>query len=355
MPKMLRYFLHFGFGLLIVLQLGCDPNIDLSKLDDLTSGNQNQKQTDPSGAQHLEPAGGVVGNRPVQFGPHDASVPNIIVGSFNIQSFGKSKMSKPEVVSVLVDIARKFDVLAVQELRDGEGKVARDFLEMLNADGSRFVASVGPRQGYVVNGKLSNYFEQAIFFYDSDKIEMVSQPYVAHDRFKEVGRPPMHRPPYVGHFRCKNLPADQAFSFVLMNVHVDPQDAHDEFESMRDIISGIYANHRNEDDFILLGDMNENPDKFQKYGWMMQQYSVIPTSWKTNTRQTKCYDNIIFDAGFTAEFTGNAGILNLMTEYNLSKTKALKVSDHMPVWATFSTREHRQTAVAQEGQQGFNR
>lgn len=346
MPKMLRFMPYFGFLFLVVFQIGCDPSFDLSKLDNLNSDSKKTVDPDSSGARHLEPENGVA--RDVRFSPNDASVPNIIIGSFNIQSFGAAKMNKPEVVSVLVDVARKFDILAVQELRDKHGSTAQDFLNLLNADGSRFVASVGPLQGYRVNGEISGYSEQAIFFYDSDKIEMISNAFVAEDRFQVAGRAAMHRAPYVAQFRCRNLPPGQAFSFVLMNVHTDPQDAHDEFESLRDIISGVYAKYPNEDDFILLGDMNEKPSEFQKYGWMMQQYSAIPSNWLTNTRQTKNYDNITFDAGFTREFTGNSGVLNLMTEYNLTINQALKVSDHLPVWATFSTRERQVTAVAQE-------
>lgn len=248
---------------------------------------------------------------------------------------------------MLVDIARKFDILAVQELRDGDERIAKEFLQKLNADGSKYAAAVSPKQGYIVNGKLARYYEQSIFFYDTTKVSLIQPAYVAEDRHEENGRLPMHRSPYVGYFRCNNFPPEQAFSFVLLNAHVDYDDAHREFESLRDIITGVYANHQNEDDFILLGDLNDEPSRFSKYGWMQQQFSAIPSVWKTNTRMDKCYDNLVFDSGFTAEFTGESGILNLMNEYNLTEAQALEVSDHMPVWATFSTREFHQAALTQ--------
>ena len=54
---------------------------------------------------------------------------------------------------------------------------------------------------------------------------------------------------------------------------------------------------------------------------------------------TKAYDNIVFDKAFTAEFTGEAGVMNLMEEYRLSRDDAEHISDHMPVWAVFSSYE----------------
>ena len=39
------------------------------------------------------------------------------------------------------------------------------------------------------------------------------------------------------------------------------------------------------------------------------------------------------------EFTGTCGVFDLMAEFGLSVDEALKVSDHLPVWAEFSVRE----------------
>ena len=80
---------------------------------------------------------------------------------------------------------------------------------------------------------------------------------------------------------------------------------------------------------------------------MQQQFAAIPASWKTNTVQKENYDNLVFDASYTAEFTGQSGVLNLMAEYDLSLAEAKKVSDHMPVWAVFSTQEAPAAAITQ--------
>ena len=59
----------------------------------------------------------------------------------------------------------------------------------------------------------------------------------------------------------------------------------------------------------------------------------------TNTRKIKSYDNTIFDARATTEYAGHFGVLDLMTEFALTRDEALVVSDHTPNWAVFSAAE----------------
>jgi hypothetical protein len=55
----------------------------------------------------------------------------------------------------------------------------------------------------------------------------------------------------------------------------------------------------------------------------------------TNTRGTKTYDNMLFSQAGTTEFTGRAGVFDLIREFNLTMDEAIEVSDHMPIWAEF--------------------
>ena len=142
-------------------------------------------------------------------------------------------------------------------------------------------------------------------------------------------------------------PPEQAFSFVLMNVHIDPDDTHVEFEALREMVGETYANHRGEDDFILLGDMNEEPGQCQPYQWMQNQRTLLPSELKTNAIETKAYDNLVFDASCTAEFRNQAGVMNLIDVYQLTLPQAKLVSDHFPVWGVFSSRESPRAAMTQ--------
>ena len=326
----------------IMPQVGCDT----PELTDSTSSNSQPWPEQPTPWQHQDQAQqhsqptpqtnpAPVANPNAGSADNNAAAEKIIIGSFNIQSFGKAKMSKPAVVGALVDIARRFDILAIQELREKDQTVIPIFLEYINQNGAAYAAAVGPRQGYIIAGKTTRYFEQSVFIYDTEKIEIIGNSYAAIDRANI-----MHRTPFVGQFRCKTAnPNRQPFSFNLMNVHVDPDDAHQEFIALQPILNEIYQQHPREDDFILLGDFNDEPHKYARYQWMRQQHAALPSQWKTNTAMTKAYDNIVFDRAFTAEFTGQAGVMNLMEEYRLSKDDAKHISDHMPVWAVFSSYE----------------
>jgi hypothetical protein len=52
----------------------------------------------------------------------------ILLGSFNIRRFGKSKMSDPNVVKVLTAIVRRYDILLVQEIVDTSGEAIEELL-----------------------------------------------------------------------------------------------------------------------------------------------------------------------------------------------------------------------------------
>ena len=60
----------------------------------------------------------------------DTSKNTIKIASFNIQVFGVSKASKPEVMGILASIISQFDVVAIQEIRDKSGRAVKS-LEVL--------------------------------------------------------------------------------------------------------------------------------------------------------------------------------------------------------------------------------
>src|SRR5262245_25440412 len=72
---------------------------------------------------------------------------SIKIASFNIQVFGASKLKKPQVMDVLARVARRFDVVAIQEVRSTDDRIVPTFVGMINADGSHYDFVVGPRLG----------------------------------------------------------------------------------------------------------------------------------------------------------------------------------------------------------------
>ncbi len=265
-----------------------------------------------------------------------SSGPQLLVGSFNIEVFGRSKMGNSSVSKILVDIARKFDLLAIQELRSMEQGIMDEFLKLVNADGSQFRYIVGPRQGYTTSK------EQYVFLYDSLKLEVLSMPFLIPDDTNKF-----HRPPLVAYFRSRELPPEQAFSFVALNVHTDPDEIKYELPRLQDMIQLVRSQFPREDDIILMGDLNAGPNYFMDYRWFPQQFAAIKDEWTTNTREKMNYDNIVFDANSTLEFSGRSGVLNFRRAYAIESLEdAISVSDHFPVWAQFSCQERSTTGLA---------
>ena len=75
-------------------------------------------------------------------------------------------MGKPEVVSQLVDTVLKYDLVAVQEIKDIDQTVPYDFLEELNnASGDTLNMSLSPRSGMQEDDQSSQ--EQYVYYYNT--------------------------------------------------------------------------------------------------------------------------------------------------------------------------------------------
>ncbi|MFM7077824.1 MAG: endonuclease/exonuclease/phosphatase family protein [Planctomycetaceae bacterium] len=78
----------------------------------------------------------------------------VLVASFNIQVFGETKVSKPQVVEILARIVRRFDVVAIQEVRSKSDSVIPDFVRAVNADGSLPLADRASRGAHGEQGAV---------------------------------------------------------------------------------------------------------------------------------------------------------------------------------------------------------
>ena len=255
----------------------------------------------------------------------------IAVGTFNIQVFGQSKLENPNVMKVLAQIVRRFDVLAIQELRSKEQDVIPRFLELINADGSRFDYIIGPRLGRTASK------EQYVYLYDANRLEVLpGSVYTADDPDDRL-----HREPLVATFRVRDAQKPDPFTFTLINIHTDPDETEWELDALDDVFIAVQRDRIREDDVILLGDLNVDEYHLGELGRLPGMAWTI-AGQPTNTRGTETYDNILFNRRATVEYTGRAGVLNVQQEFGLSLEEALDVSDHLPVWAAFHATENAQ-------------
>jgi endonuclease/exonuclease/phosphatase family metal-dependent hydrolase len=304
--------------------------------------------TTPGAWSWAQAAGKILGGQPAAPTP---TRDTIRVASFNIQVFGEDKMSQPDIVNILCQVVRQFDIVAIQEIRSRTQDVLPNFVQALNSTGRRYDYVIGPRLG------RSNSKEQYAYVFDTNTVE------VDRRSIYTVSDPDdlMHREPLVAWFRCKGVDPRAAFTFSLVNVHIDPDEVAAEVDVLDDVFLAVRDDGRHEDDVILLGDLNANEQHLGHLGRLANMGWVV-SNLPTNTRGDKQYDNLFFDRTATAEFTGRGGVFDFMREYNLSQEQALRVSDHLVVWAEFNVHEGgvpghvaAQPGIGSQSYQGYPR
>jgi len=262
----------------------------------------------------------------------------ITIGSFNIQVFGTSKLQKRPVVEVLAAVVRKFDVLAIQEIRTQDDQFMDKFIQIVNSQGAQYAYVIGPRLG------RTSSKEQYAILYDARRIEVRPSSVVTLSDPDDL----LHREPLVAQFRTRDAPPAEAFTFWLVDIHTDPDEVKSEVDALADAFQVVHQ--QGDDDVILLGDLNASENQLGALGRLPGIRCAI-FGVPTNTRGTKTYDNIVFDARATVEFTGQSGVWDLKSTFGLTEDQALEVSDHFPVWAVFSIYEGgRPPLAARPGQ-----
>jgi len=252
----------------------------------------------------------------------------ITVATFNMESFNQTKARKPAVIDVYLRILRQFDVVALQEIQSDTDDLLPRLTSQLSSRGDTFDYIIGPRVG------PKGMTEQLGFIFNLDTVEIDRNAlYSIDDRDNLLTREPL-----VAWFRARGVAANQAFTFSLVNVHVDPNRARDEIPVLRDILFKVRDDGRDEDDVIMLGDFSPI------YRTLPDLVDIADVGWAIGnspsmTSGSGSVDNIVFQKNSTVEFTGRSGVFDFLREYNLSMEQAEEVSDHMPVFGLFSVFE----------------
>ncbi len=262
--------------------------------------------------------------------------PYITIATFNIQVFSQAKLADRNVLQYLVDIVRQFDVVAIQEIRDPDQVALPYFVDALNAQGARFRYLVGPREGPADNQ------EQIAYVFNSDLVMPTGLEFVARDLQQR-----MLRNPYVVAFQCRRVDARAPFTFTLVAVNTNPQSVPLDLEAIADLLPMIRRTSP-EDDLIVLGTFHAPPDRSGRLGQLPTATILVPSSVPTDTAKSGCWDNIGFDRLATTEFTQQYGVLDFAAHYRLSPEQATLISDHLPVWATFSIYESSPNVALQQ-------
>jgi deoxyribonuclease-1-like protein len=289
------------------------------------------------------PAPGAAGNEGLP--PAAPLRPSIRIASFNLDGLDDARLATRTLADVLPRMVSHFDVLAVQGVRGANRSVLVRLVEQVNALGRNYDFATCPTVQRDAVGQYNAFlFDAASVQIDRGTVHSVVDP---------AGR--FHCKPLVGAFRVRGPAEKEAYTFTLVNVAVDADHAAAELDSLADVFRAVRDDGRGEDDVILLGDLEADDSHLGRLGAVPNLMPAI-TGMPTTTRGTRLVDNILFDRRATIEFTGRAGVLDLIREFDLTSQAAEDISGHLPVWAEFSCYEGGQPGhVARSGQGDISR
>ena len=259
--------------------------------------------------------------------------PTLRIASFHLGKFDEAKLASPQVADVLASLLPRFDVVAVQGVRGrNQGVLVRLIDQIKAATGRTYDFVTCPTQQRDALEHYSAFlFDPATIDVDPKTVRFVEDP---------LGR--LRIKPLVGLFRAHGLDPAEAFTFILINVEVDPDRGAAELDVLADAYRAVRSQRPDEDDIILLGDL-EGDD--QHLGQLNKLLGVTPllSGVPTTTRGTQLLDNILMDRRATREFTGRVEVVDMLREFHLTMPQAMKISEHLPIWAEFSVYEGGQT------------
>jgi endonuclease/exonuclease/phosphatase family metal-dependent hydrolase len=214
--------------------------------------------------------------------------------------------------------------VAIQEIRDKTGTAIKNLEVAVDALGTNYDYIIGPRLG------RTSSKEQYAFMYNTDTVTLLGS-YTYDDSSNDR----YHREPFIAHFKASDGP----FDVVIINIHVDPDDAEAEINSLPTVIADA-ATRLSESDVILLGDMNADCTYFDEndqtsplrllgFRWL------ITNDMNTNLAASSCtYDRIISTLTLDQDYTGTSGVFRFDQEFELDCIPK-EFSDHYPVVAEF--------------------
>jgi len=267
-----------------------------------------------AGCAHPEPRVPLEGRPPVE---------RLTLASFNIRIFSNASRDDAELAAI-ADILQKYDIVAIQELRDEE--VLKRAAAILQRRGLGYAYEISPPVGRGVK-------ERYAYLYRTDRVQSVQSGRVYQERGDEF-----IREPFYATFRSAG------FDFTLVIVHVlfgsSEAERRPEIEELAAVYQAVQDEDPAEQDVILLGDFNFPPqdEGFSRLKAIPGMVFLIASPVKTTITDTSLYDNFWFQEPHVREYAGESGVDRFdETMFNGDDLAAKRaVSDHRPIWAKFN-------------------
>ena len=245
------------------------------------------------------------------------------LAAWNIRIFSNDSRDDNElrhIAKVLID----YDFIAIVELRD----------EVVLMRTEAILVGMGRDYDYLMSPPVgAQVKERYAFLFDRQIVRVIEEGEVFPDP-----NDAFLREPYFATFRAGE------FDFTAIAVHVIWGDSVNqrrrEVQELANVYQAVQAMDGAEQDVILLGDFNRNPDDQSAYGPLLSIRSMghlFQLPQKSHIKDTSLYDNIFFQTRHVTEYTGDSGIERFDETHfgNNDAAASLAVSDHRPVWGTF--------------------
>lgn len=219
----------------------------------------------------------------------------IKIANWNLQIFGESKASKPELMDFYSSVIDDYDIIFIQEIRDKSETAFPELCSML----INHTCNISSRAG------RGNYKEQYGIIYKNN-IRMISFYDYNPDKRNRWERPPIRTD-----FRIKN------YSLTIYNIHIKPEDVKRELH----YLEGVAIKNGN---VVVLGDLNADCDyynrktEFENWNWIIKDIDDTTSSY------TNCaYDRILLNSDSYEEYIFSGIYKKQITP---------EISDHYLVW-----------------------
>nr|XP_010296222.1 PREDICTED: deoxyribonuclease gamma [Balearica regulorum gibbericeps] len=230
--------------------------------------------------------------------------------SFNVRSFGETKIARPEVVDAVVKIISRCDITLLMEIKENKNLVCPLLVEKLT-------------RHHLVSVKQTYQYPD-------------TQP-GDEDAFS--------REPFAIWFQS---PKTAVKDFAIIPLHTTPETAVREIDELYDVYLDVKQRWKTEN-FIFMGDFNAGCSYVPQKQWKnirLRTYSefiwlIGDKNDTTVKRSTSCpYDRIVVSGQnlIHSVVPHSANIFDFQKDFQMTEEQALGVSDHFPVEFELKTR-----------------
>jgi deoxyribonuclease-1-like protein len=258
----------------------------------------------------------------------------IRIGSFNLQIFGTTKVSRPNTLTVLAKIASTYDVLGIEEV-GSNGSTASDATctAVMDAYVARINQVVGSDSYAYIRGN------QYAIIYRKGEFQVVNTGLYSGTQFFTYQ-------PLIAYLKSTTGNLD----FAMIVIHTSPSKAKVEILALKTAMAEVSTLY-SEPDVVCLGDYNADGTYYTEgtgtnlSGFDSPNFiSVIPNSADTTVAESsKTYDRIELSSSMASDYDTKWGVIRIGQVYDVSTCEGTAtttgtesaLSDHYPVWAEF--------------------